>query len=48
MVAAPGLTVIDTPIFVIDLRYLRDRYFSSNRSFLDRIASEGERRYDNL
>ena len=39
MVAAPGLTVIDTP--VIDLRYPRDRHFSSNRSFLDRIASEG-------
>lgn len=41
MVAAPGLTVIDTPVFVIDLRYPRDRHFSSNRSFLDRIASEG-------
>ena len=38
MVAAPGLTVIDTPIFVIDLRYRRDRNFAANRAFLDRIA----------
>ena len=38
MVAAPGLTVIDAPIFVIDLRYRRDRNFSANRAFLDRIA----------
>jgi hypothetical protein len=41
VVAAPGLTVIDTPVFVIDLRYKRDRHFSSNRAFLDRIAKEG-------
>lgn len=38
MVAAAGLTVIDTPIFVIDLRYKRDRNFSANRTFLDEIA----------
>ncbi len=42
MVAAPGLTVIDTPVFVIDLRYQRDRHFASNRAFLDRIAREGK------
>ena len=42
MVAAPGLTVIDTPGFVIDLRYKRDRHFPSNRAFLDRIAREGK------
>lgn len=38
MVAAAGLTVVDTPIFVIDLRYKRDRNFSANRRFLDEIA----------
>jgi hypothetical protein len=38
VVAAPGLTVIDTPIFVIDLRYRRDRKFFANRALLDRIA----------
>lgn len=42
MVAAPGLIVIDTPIFVIDLRYRRDRYFAMNRSFLSRISEEGK------
>jgi hypothetical protein len=41
VVAPPGLTVIDTPVFIIDLRYKRDRHFSSNRAFLDRIAKEG-------
>jgi predicted nucleic acid-binding protein len=40
MVATPGLTVIDTPVFVIDLRYKQDRHFSTNRAFLDRIAKE--------
>lgn len=41
MVAAAGLTVIDTPVFVIDLRYRRDRNFATNRSFLDRIVADG-------
>jgi hypothetical protein len=41
VVATPGLTVIDTPVFVIDLRYKRDRHFSANRAFLDRVAKEG-------
>ena len=41
MVATPGLTVIDSPIFVIDLRYSRDRNYSANRSFLDQAAREG-------
>ena len=40
MVAAADLTVIDTPVFVIDLRYKRDKNFAANRSFLDRIAKE--------
>lgn len=40
MVATPGLTVIDTSVFVIDLRYKRDKNFAVNRSFLDRIAAE--------
>lgn len=40
MVAAAGLTVIDTSIFAIDLRYSRDKSFDSNRAFLDRIAEE--------
>lgn len=33
-----GLTIIDTSVFVIDLRYKRDRNFAVNRDFLDRIA----------
>ena len=41
MVATPGVTVIDTPVFVIDLRYKRDRNFASNRAFLDRLVEEG-------
>jgi hypothetical protein len=41
VVTTTGLTVIDTPVFVIDLRYQRDRHFASNRAFLNRIASEG-------
>jgi hypothetical protein len=41
VVATPGLTVIDTPVFVIDLRYKRDRHFPANRAFLDHIAKEG-------
>lgn len=42
VVAAPVLTLIDTPVFVIDLRYRRDRYFTANRSFLSRMAEEGK------
>lgn len=38
MVAAAGLTIIDTPVFVIDLRYRLDKNFAANRLFLDRIA----------
>ncbi len=40
MVAAAGLTVIDTPVFVIDLRYRRDKNVAVNRSFVERIAKE--------
>jgi hypothetical protein len=36
--ATTGLTVIDTTVFIIDLRYKRDRHFVTNRSFLDRMA----------
>lgn len=41
MDAATGWTVIDTNVFVIDLRYKRDRHFATNRAFLDRIARAG-------
>ena len=40
MVAAAGLTIVDTPVFVIDLRYRRDKNFAVNRSFLDWVAEE--------
>jgi len=39
--AEAGLTVIDTNVFVIDLRYKRDRNFSVNRAFLERVAHGG-------
>jgi hypothetical protein len=39
--AQPRLTVVDTNIFVIDLRYPRDRNFSVNRRFLERLARAG-------
>lgn len=35
-----GLTVIDTSVFMIDLRYKRDKNFSVNRACLDKIAQE--------
>ena len=38
MDATTSLTVIDTTVFIIDLRYKRDRYFAANRAFLDWIA----------
>jgi len=38
--AVAGLTVIDTSVFVIDLRYKRDRNFAANRAFLERVAQE--------
>ncbi len=41
MDAEAGLTVIDTNVFVIDLRYKRDRNFSVNRAFLERVAHGG-------
>lgn len=41
MEPAAGLTIIDTSVFIIDLRYKRDRNFGVNRAFLDRIAQEG-------
>ena len=33
-----GLIVVDTNIFVIDLRYPRDRHFAVNRRFLQKLA----------
>lgn len=36
-----NLTVIDTNIFVIDLRYQRDKNFRVNREFLNRISKSG-------
>jgi len=38
--ATTGLTVIDTTVFIIDLRYKRDSHCAANRAFLDRIAQE--------
>lgn len=38
--AVAELTVVDTSVFVIDLRYKRDKDFAANRKFLDRIAEE--------
>jgi hypothetical protein len=36
--ATTSITVIDTTIFIIDLRYKRDKHFSSNRVFLEWVA----------
>jgi hypothetical protein len=33
--------LVDTNVFVIDLRYPRDPLFAINRRFLDRLAKEG-------
>ena len=33
-----GVTVIDTTVFIIDLRYKRDKHFAVNRAFLAWIA----------
>ena len=38
MDAATSVTVIDTTVFIIDLRYKRDRHFATNRAFLEWIA----------
>ncbi len=35
------MIVIDSNVFVIDLRYRRDPLYRTNRRFLDRIAGEG-------
>ena len=34
------LVLVDTNVFVIDLRYKRDAYFERNRAFLDHIAEQ--------
>lgn len=36
-----GTIFIDTNVFVIDLRYGRDKNFKKNRAFLDFIAEDG-------
>jgi len=36
-----GLVLIDTNIFVIDLRYRRDIYFKKNLAFLNAVAEKG-------
>lgn len=38
MDATTGVTVIDTTIFIIDLRYKRDKHFAANRAFLEWVA----------
>ena len=35
-----GLVLVDTNIFVIDLRYKRDVHYEINRAFLDHIAEK--------
>ncbi len=35
------MILVDTNVFVIDLRYPRDPQFGINRRFLDRLAKEG-------
>jgi hypothetical protein len=40
--AQSGLIVVDTNIFVIDLRYPRDRHFTVNRKFLQKLAQTGK------
>lgn len=42
MVAQSELIVVDTNVFVIDLRYPRDRHFSVNRRFLHGLAQTGK------
>lgn len=41
MVETPGLTIVDTNVFVIDLRYRRGGNFGANRRLLERIARQG-------
>jgi hypothetical protein len=36
--AQSGLIVIDSNIFVIDLRYPHDRHYAANRRFLQKLA----------
>jgi len=35
-----GLTIIDTSVFIIDLRYKRDKNFATNRAFLNHVAQD--------
>ena len=40
MDARQDVVLIDTNIFVIDLRYKRDNYYKTNRAFLAHIAKK--------
>jgi predicted nucleic acid-binding protein len=40
--AQSGLIVVDTNIFVIDLRYPRDRHYAANRRFLQKLMQTGQ------
>ena len=37
------MILVDSDVFLIDLRYQRDRRFGDNRAFLDRLAGYLER-----
>jgi len=37
-----SLIVVDTTVFIIDLRYQRDRNFKANKEFLSYLAKTGE------
>ncbi len=40
MVAEKGTIFVDTNIFVIDLRYKRDRHYRTNLAFLERVKED--------
>lgn len=39
MVSKEGIIVLDSNLFIIDLRYKRDRHYRINRAFLDSIPT---------
>ena len=36
------MILVDSDVFLIDLRYQRDRRYGDNRAFLDRLANSGQ------
>ena len=36
------MILVDSDVFLIDLRYRRDERFAANRAFLDRLAASGQ------